>query len=69
MGRSQPAGEAELLVDLSWEEVACLYGSCHCKAQLATRTKCAFVAVLSVRLLGTCSTHRELKLGEENTPA
>lgn len=61
----QPAGEAELLVDLSWEwkrVVSCLCSPCQCKTQLAVRTSCASVAVLSARTLGTCQLVEHLGL-------
>ena len=68
----QPAVEAELLVDLSWEwkrELSCLCSPCQCKTQLAVKTSCASVAVLSARILGTCSTCRALRFGKENMQA
>lgn len=66
-GIFEPAGEAELLVDLLWKRVlSCLCSPCQCKTQLAVKTSCAFVAVLSVRMLGTCSTCRAVKFGKEN---
>lgn len=73
-GTFQPAGEAELLVNLSqeWEKVlSCpgLCSSCQCKTHLAVKTSCASVAVISMRMPGTCSTCRVLKFGKENTEA
>jgi len=71
-GIFQVAGEAELLVDPSWEwkrVLSCLCSSCQCKTQLAVKTSCASVAFLSVRMLGIWFICRALRFGKENMQA